>query len=268
MDDPIAGARALVTGASSGIGAALAVLLAQEGATVGICARRADRLAEVLEHCREYAPESRMWAFDVGDLDAIPAFAAQVEAELGDVDLLINNAGIPKRRKIRELSEADVEEVMRVNFLAPIALVRALLPGMLERDRGRIVNLSSMGAHSISARVGAYAASKAALELYTEALHFDVLGTGVDAQLFIPGTTRTEFSLPRGGNDAPFAPPSGMEPADVAAAIVAQLRSGAFEAFGCEEYASIAAAKRRDTNAFLAAAAATMTPKPAPESAG
>jgi short-subunit dehydrogenase len=259
-DDPITGARALVTGASSGIGAALAVTLAREGATVGLCARREDRLGEVLAKCREHAPESRMWVFDVGDLEAIPLFAAEVEAELGPVDLLVNNAGIPKRRRIRDLSADDVEQVMRVNFLAPVALVRALLPRMLERDRGRIVNLSSMGAHSLAARVGAYAASKAALELYTEALHFDLLSTGVDAQLFVPGTTRTEFSLPREGNDPPFGPPSGMEPDDVATAIVAQIRSGEFEAFACEEYAQIAAAKRRDTNAFLAAAAAGFKP--------
>ena len=137
-----------------------------------------------------------MWVFDVGDLDAIPAFVARVEAELGGIDLLVNNAGIPKRRRIPELSEDDLEEVMRVNFFAPVALVRAVLPGMLERDHGRIVNLSSMGAHSMAARVGAYAASKGALELYTEALHLDLLGTGVDAQLFVPGTSRTEFSLP------------------------------------------------------------------------
>ena len=68
--------------------------------------------------------------------------------------------------------------------------------------------------------------------------------TGVDAHLFVPGTTRTEFSLPRDGNDPPFGPPSGMEPDDVAAAIVAQLRSGEFEAFACEDYARTAAAKR------------------------
>jgi len=260
--DPVAGARALVTGASSGIGAALAVALAREGATVGICARRSDRLAEVLAACRAHAPASRMWVFDVGDLDAIPEFAATVEAELGGVDLLVNNAGIPKRRRIPELSAADLEEVMRVNFLAPVALVRALLPGMLVRERGRIVNLSSMGAHSAAARVGAYAASKGALELYTEALHLDLLGTGVDAQLFVPGTTRTEFSLPRDGNDPPFGPPSGMEPDAVAAAIVGQLRSGEYEAFASDEYAATADAKRRDPNAFLAAMEPYLTPKP------
>jgi short-subunit dehydrogenase len=262
VSDPIAGARALVTGASSGIGAALAVALAREGAAVGLCARREDRLTEVFEEVRALAPESRMWVFDVGDLDAIPGFVARVEDELGGVDLLVNNAGIPKRRRIPELSEADLEEVMRINFFAPVALVRAVLPGMLDRDHGRIVNLSSMGAHSMAARVGAYAASKGALELYTEALHLDLLGTGVDAQLFVPGTSRTEFSLPRDGNDPPFGPPSGMEPDDVAAAIITHVRGGAFEAFACEDYANIAAAKRADTNAFLAQMAATLRPKP------
>ncbi|MBM3661050.1 MAG: SDR family oxidoreductase, partial [Actinobacteria bacterium] len=174
--DVVAGARVLVTGASSGIGAALAVALARAGATVGICARRADRLGEVLDVCRAHAPRSRMWAVDLGDLDAIPAFAATVETALGGVDVLVNCAGIPKRRRIPELSEADLEEVMRVNFFAPVALVRALLPGMLDRGHGRIVNLTTMGTHSAAARVGAYCASKAALEMYTEALHLDLLG--------------------------------------------------------------------------------------------
>jgi short-subunit dehydrogenase len=235
--------------------------LAREGATVGICARREDRLTEVFEEVRGLAPESRMWMFDVGDLGAIPGFVAQVEDELGGVDLLVNNAGIPKRRRIPELSEEDLEEVMRINFFAPVALVRAVLPGMLERDHGRIVNLSSMGAHSMAARVGAYAASKGALELYTEALHLDLLGTGVDAQLFVPGTSRTEFSLPRDGNDPPFGPPSGMEPADVAAAIIAHVRAGVFEGFACDDYANIAAAKRADANGFLAAMEAQLRPK-------
>jgi len=260
--DPIRGARALVTGASSGIGASLAVALAREGATVGICARRADRLGEVLDACRVHAPDSRSWVFDVGDLDAVPGFAATVEAELGGVDILVNNAGIPKRRRMTELSEADLEEVMRVNFFAPVALVRALLPAMLARGDGRIVNLTTMGTHSAAARVGAYCASKAALEMYTEALHLDLLGTGVDAQLFVPGTTRTEFSLPRDGNDPPFGPPSGMEPDDVAAAIVAQIRSGVFEAFACDDYAKTAAAKRADPNAFLAGMEKVLAPRP------
>ncbi len=254
--DPVAGARALVTGASSGIGAALAVTLAREGATVALWARRADRLAEVLDAVRVHAPASQAFVVDLDDLDAIPARAAEVETALGGVDLLVNNAGIPKRRPMTALTRADLEEVMRVNFEAPVLLASALLPGMLARGHGRIVNVSSMGAHSAAARVGAYVASKAALEAYTEGLHLDLVGTGVDAHCFVPGTTRTEFSLPRAGNDAPFAPPGGMEPDAVAAALVAQVRSGEFEAFAADDLAATAAAKRRDPARFLAATAA------------
>src|SRR5581483_1725055 len=89
------GARVLVTGASSGIGAAAAVAFAGAGATVGICARRADRLVEVLERCRSRAPASCRWTVDLADLDALPGFAARADAELGGIDILVNNAGIP-----------------------------------------------------------------------------------------------------------------------------------------------------------------------------
>ena len=124
-------------------------------------------------------------------------------------------------------------------------------------------SVNTMSVQRVQEGYGAYAASKGALELYTEALHLDLLGTGVDAQLFVPGTSRTEFSLPRDGNDPPFGPPSGMEPDDVALAIIAQLRSGDFEAFACDDYADIAAAKRADTNGFLAQMEAALRPKPA-----
>lgn len=254
--DPIAGARALVTGASSGIGAALAVLLAREGATVALAARRADRLAVVLEEVRGHAPDSGALPVDLGDLDGLAAFAREVEATVGGVDLVVHCAGIPKRRRAAALSRDDLEEVMRVNFVAPVLLTGLLLPGMLTRGRGRVVTVSSMGAHAAAIGVGAYAASKAALEAWTEALHLDLVGTGVDAQCFVPGTTRTEFSLPRAGNDAPFGPPGGMEPEDVAEALVAQVRSGVFEAFASDEHAATAAAKRRDPNRFLASVAA------------
>lgn len=249
--DPVAGARALVTGASSGIGAALAVRLAREGATVALAARRADRLAAVLDDVRGHAPGSCALTVDLGDLDGLADFAGAVEGALGGVDLVVHCAGIPKRRRAAALSLADLDEVMRVNFTAPVLLTGLLLPGMLERGHGRVVTVSSMGAHAAAIGVGAYAASKAALEAWTEALHLDLVGTGVDAQCFVPGTTRTEFSLPRAGNDAPFGPPAGMEPEDVAAALVAQVRSGVFEAFASEEHAATAAAKRRDPNRFL-----------------
>ena len=253
------GARVLVTGASSGIGAAAAAAFAQAGATVGICARRADRLAEVLDRCRTMSPGSRMWAVDLADLDALPAFAASADDELGGVDVLVNNAGIPMRRKMQEVTLDDLEIVMRLDFLSPVALTSALLPRMLARGSGRIVNVSSMGARSFAMGVGAYAAAKAALELYTEGLFADLLGTGVTAQLFVPGTTKTEFSTPRPGDRAPaYVDPNAMEPGPVADALVALVRSDAFEGYASERLERTAVAKRSDPNRFLEKAASSV----------
>jgi short-subunit dehydrogenase len=253
-DDPIAGRVALVTGSSSGIGAASAVALAAAGASaVGICARRSDRLASVLEDVRAHAPGSAAFTVDLSDLDGLPAFAVRVEEELGPVDLLVNNAGIPKRRRMQDLTRTELEDVLRVNLLAATTLTGALLPGMLDRGFGRIVNVSSMGTRTAAVRVGAYAASKAALELWTEGLMLDLLGTGVTAQLLVPGTTRTEFSVPRDDNDEPFPPdPNAMEPEVVATALVALLRSDAFEGFASDAHAELSRTKRTDPNAFLA----------------
>src|SRR5215475_9166074 len=95
-----AGKNVLVTGASAGIGAALAEGFAARGATVGICARRTDRLDAVLARCREHAPESRAWTIDLSDLDGLDAFARRAADELGGIDVLVNNAGIPKRKPV------------------------------------------------------------------------------------------------------------------------------------------------------------------------
>jgi short-subunit dehydrogenase len=251
--DPITGRVALVTGASSGIGAASALVLAAAGAAaVGICARRRDRLEAVLEQVREHAPPSAAFVVDVGDLDGLPAFATRVEETLGGVDVLVNNVGVPKRRRMQDITRAEIEEVLRVNFLAATTLTGALLPGMINRGFGRIVNVSSMGTRTAAVRVGAYAASKAALELWTEGLMLDLLGTGVTAQLLVPGTTRTEFARPRDETDEPFpADPNAMEPEAVAAALVSLLRSDAFEGFASDAHADLSRTKRSDPNAFL-----------------
>jgi short-subunit dehydrogenase len=252
-DDPITGRVALVTGASSGIGAASAVALAATGARVGICARRADRLQEVVDRCHEHAVDVAMFTVDLADLDRLPDFARQVEADLGAVDVLVNNVGVPKRRRMQDITPSEIDDVMRINFMSPVVLTTELLPGMLDRGWGRIVNVSSMGTRSAAVRVGAYAASKAALEAWTEGLMLDLLGTGVMAQLLVPGTTKTEFALPRGTDDEPFPPdPNALEPEVVADALVALLRSTDFEGFASDDHAALSAQKRSDPNAFLA----------------
>jgi short-subunit dehydrogenase len=245
--------RVLVTGASSGIGEATAVAFARAGATVGICARRSDRLAAVLERCREHAPGSRMWAIDLADLDGLDDFAARAVDELGGVDVLVNNAGVPKRRMVRTMTPADAEAVMRINYLSPLQLTLAVLPGMLDRGAGHVVNVSSMGVHMVAFGTGAYAASKAALEMFTEAMYLELAGTGVHAHLLVPGSTSTEFSSPREGNDPPL--PSGGEPVApevVADAVLACLDRDDLVTYATERDATTAATKAADPNAFVA----------------
>src|SRR5688572_5669148 len=183
----VAGAKVLVTGASSGIGAALAPMLAARGATVGLVARRADRLEEVLERCRAHAPGSRMWALDLADTDAAEALAVEVWDAFGHLDVLVNNAALPKRRAVTELSLEEVRATMALNFESPVRMGQAVLPRMLERGSGAIVNVSSFGGRVGILHEAAYCASKFALCGWTEAMALDLWGTGVDVRLILPG---------------------------------------------------------------------------------
>jgi short-subunit dehydrogenase len=255
VDRDLTGTRVLVTGASSGIGAAAAVAFARAGALVGVCARRADRLGAVRAACEALSPGARSWTADLADLAALPDLVRRVEDGLGGLDVLVNNAGIPKRRRVRALTLADVTEVTTVNYLAPVQLCLAALPGMVERGRGDIVNVSSMGAHSLAVGTGAYAASKAALELFTEALWLELVGTGVRAHLFVPGPTRTELSTARDGNDPPFPsdPATVAEPEEVAERLVACVGDERFATFATERDRATFDAKQADLNGFLAA---------------
>src|SRR5262245_21158368 len=116
------GSKVLVTGASSGIGAALAELLAERGATVGLVARREDRLVDVLERCRAHAPGSRYWVADLADLERSEQVARDAWDAFGGLDALVNNAGIPKRRHVTELTAHEITHVMNVNYHAPVRM--------------------------------------------------------------------------------------------------------------------------------------------------
>jgi short-subunit dehydrogenase len=242
--------KVLVTGASSGIGAAAAVAFAAAGHTVGICARRGERLEEVAKAC---GPGTLTRAADLSDLEAIEGLAASLDDAMGGVDVLVNNAGVPKRRRAEAMTADDVEGVMAMNYFSPVRLSLAFLPRMIGRGSGEIINVSSMGVHSAAFGVGAYAASKAALELFTESLFLELTKTGVRARLFVPGTTQTEFSDDKPGNE-----PSMMRGAkaasaqDVAAALVASVGRDEFVSYAAERDAKTSASKAADPNAFLA----------------
>ncbi len=216
----ISDSNIVLTGASSGIGAALAPLLAAAGARVGIVARRADRLEAVLAQCRTTSPDSQMWLADLSDLDAAETVARQCEAQFGHVDVLVNNAAIGKRKLVQTLTPADLDVTMRTNFTSPIRMATTLLPQMLERRSGLIVNVSSMGGRLGIAHEAAYSASKFALCGWSEAARIDLDGTGVAVKLVLPGPIDTEIwnlqpgELP-GLYDGPF-----VTAADCAADII------------------------------------------------
>ncbi len=251
----LAGGTALVTGASSGIGAAVAEGLAALGMTVGICARREDRLAEVLQRCRAHTPESRMWVVDLARLDGVAAFGRQADDELGGIDLLVNNAGIPKRRLATALRFDEVDTVMAVNYLSPVRLTLAVLPRMLERGRGAICNIGSVAARMSPAGETAYSASKAALTAFAEGLAIELWDTAVTVHVLHPGIIETElFSRP--DNDESYADDVEPLPASsVVDTLVAQIETGQFEVYLPEWFADVASGKAANLQGYLAGAA-------------
>jgi short-subunit dehydrogenase len=231
----IDGSKILVTGASSGIGAALAPMLAERGATVGIVARRRERLEAVLAECREHAPESRCWAADLGDLDAAARVALEAWDAFGHLDALVNNAAIPKRVPVQRLTPDEVDDVMRVNFTSPIRMSLVVLPRMLERDSGTIVNVSSMGGRIGIAHEAAYCASKYALCGWSEVMAIDLHNTGVQVKLVLPGPIETEI-WDQPDNDPAFYDGPFVPAAECAADIVAALEDDGFEYFAPPEF--------------------------------
>ncbi len=254
MGFPLRGSRVLVTGASSGIGAGLAEAFAREGATVGICARRADRLAEVAERCRAHGVEAHAWVTDLSDLDAVDKLASDAVTALGGVDVLVNNAGIPKRRHVTVIDADVVEAVTTINYLSPVRLTLALLPQMLERGAGRVINVASVAATLSSPGEAAYSASKAALAVFSESMAVDLWGTGVRTLAVYPGIVDTElFSIP--DNDPLDVPVEPITVGEAVADILAALDRDAIEVYTPAHFKDYAVGKANDVEGFLAGSA-------------
>jgi len=187
------GRVAVVTGASSGIGRVTARAFARRGATVVSVARRQALLETLTAECRQDAPASFHLAGDLG----VRAFAEHVVAEAvartSRLDVLVNNAAIPKHKHALHLDPNEIESVMRVNFLSPIWTAYAALPHFLRAGGGTIVNVSSFAAKVTPAREAAYAASKAAMNAFSEGLWHDLAGTNIHVAIVNPGPIDTEI---------------------------------------------------------------------------
>jgi NADP-dependent 3-hydroxy acid dehydrogenase YdfG len=184
---------AVVSGASSGIGAATALALAEAGFPVALGARRTDKCAELARAVCERGGEAVAHALDVTDDASVADFAAKVAADLGDVEVVVSNAGLVAPGTIHEVDTGRFGAELDVNVLGAHRLVRAFVPGMVERRRGDVVLVSSDVAVRARPFMGAYAAGKWGLEGMAHALQVELEGTGVRASIVRPGPTWSEM---------------------------------------------------------------------------
>lgn len=172
----------LVTGASSGIGAATARRVGEAGAEVVLVARSTDALEEVAGDVRAAGSTAHVHPCDLSDLDAVAKLATDVLGELGRVDVLVNNAGHSIRRPLDQSYDRlhDLQRTMQLNYFGAVQLLLHVLPGMRERGDGHVVNVSTAGVQTRLGRFGPYVASKAALEALSDSWQAETLADGVD----------------------------------------------------------------------------------------
>ncbi|WP_340103602.1 SDR family oxidoreductase [Rhodohalobacter sp. 8-1] len=183
-----------ITGASSGIGEALAYALNEKGARLILSARRTDELERVKSNCKGDPDNIAVLPLDLTDTDLLAGNAKQAESLFGSVDILFNNGGISQRALALEAELDSVRRLMEINFFGTIALTKAIVPGMIERGHGHVVVTSSvMGKFGTKYR-SAYAASKHALHGWFDCLRQEVIDQGVDVTLVCPGYVKTDIT--------------------------------------------------------------------------
>jgi NADP-dependent 3-hydroxy acid dehydrogenase YdfG len=216
-----------VTGASSGIGAATALAFAAEGVRLLLAARRMEKLAAVADAAIERGAESvYTFSLDVRDRKAVEQAIAKLSSEWAAIDVLVNNAGLSRGlEKLYQGSIDDWEEMLDTNVKGLLYVTRAVVPGMVERGRGHVVNLGSTAGEMTYPGGAVYCATKAAERAINDGLRIDLLGTPIRVTTVDPGMVETEFSVVRFHGDTERASNfykgiKPLTPEDVADAIV------------------------------------------------
>lgn len=189
----IHGKTVLVTGASGGIGAAIAKAMAKAGGRVLLLARREEELRRVADEIRQAGGDARAYPVDLADSAAVTAVAQRIKAEAGVPDIIVNNAGAGKWRFVEETSPEEAVQMMAVPYFAAFFVTRAFLPEMLERNSGHIVNASSVGSRFVWPGATAYLAARWAVRGFTEALRADLYGTGIGVTLYESGVIQSSY---------------------------------------------------------------------------
>ncbi|HEY2979536.1 MAG TPA: SDR family oxidoreductase [Anaerolineales bacterium] len=224
--------RALVTGASSGIGAAFAERLARDGYDLVLVARRRDKLDELAQKLHaEHNVEVEVLVADLSRHDGLRAVEKRIAAHSA-LEMLVNNAGFGGYMPFVELEPDRAEELINLQVLAVARLTRTALPGMLARGKGAIINVSSrlgfsrsLGSDPLPKRA-TYAGTKAFINTFTQLLQSELQGTGVQVQALCPGLVATEFHTHVGADPSRFPAAIVMQPEDVVQASLAALKLG------------------------------------------
>lgn len=195
MSEPLKGRTALVTGGGRGIGRAIALALGHAGAALVLTGRTADRLRDVADELAEAGALAPLVAvMDVADPESITTALDRISVERAAIDVLVNNAGIALSEPLGRTDLALWQRHLAINATAPYLLTRALLPGMLERGWGRVVNIASTAGLGGAPYISAYVASKHALVGLTRALAAETAGSGVTVNAICPGFVETELT--------------------------------------------------------------------------
>jgi NAD(P)-dependent dehydrogenase (short-subunit alcohol dehydrogenase family) len=233
--ESIAGRVALVTGGGRGIGRAIALALAREGAAVALAARSVPELEAVAEEVQALGRRAFFLPLDVLDRRAVGTAPAEVARALGPVDILVNNAGMHLTGPVQRISDAQWDGVLQVNLTAPFLLTRAFLPGMYERGWGRVINVSSVAGKIGVKYMAAYVASKHGLVGLTRTVAVEAGRKGVTANAICPSWVETRM-MDEGIQAIVEA--TGRDAAEVRAALLAENPSG--RAATPEEVAEVA----------------------------
>jgi NAD(P)-dependent dehydrogenase (short-subunit alcohol dehydrogenase family) len=212
----LSGHTVMITGASRGLGEALALVAAREGASLAICARGSEALEAVAQRCRTLGVEVVAVSADVADTHDVERFAATALERFGGIDILVNNAAALGPTPTPHLTDAPssaLEKVFAANVLGPLRLTQAVIGGMLLRNRGLVVNITSDAAFIGFAGLGLYSASKAALEALTRSWAAELRGTQVRIINVDPGDMNTVMHF---AADPEADPDSLLRPDDVA----------------------------------------------------
>ncbi|SOC42309.1 3-ketoacyl-ACP reductase [Salinicoccus kekensis] len=218
----IEGKVALITGAGRGIGRATAIAFAKEGVHVGLVGRTPENLERVAEELQQYGVKTATAAADVADIDAITSAVESIRNALGPIDILVNNAGISKFGNFMDLTPEEWTNIINVNVNGLYYTTRAVLPEMLERETGDIINISSTAGQKGGPVTSAYSASKAAVNGLSESLMMEVRKKNIRVTTLTPSTVATDMAVELNLTDGN--PEKVMQPEDMAELMVAQLK--------------------------------------------